>query len=89
MPNDDIFHASNKNFTRILEAAYWGQFISLRKTGVSCAALGWHEVCLSTNNKAIATASKQINKDLVKRGGLKSLSEGQITAPLFFYWEEK
>ena len=89
MPNGDTFHASHKNFTRILEAAHWGRFISLRKTGVFCAATGWHGVCLSTGNKAIATASKQINKDLVKRGGLKSLSEGQLSAPLFFYWEEK
>ena len=46
-------------------------------------ALGWHGVCLSTGNKAIATASKQINKNLVKRGGLKSLSEGQFSAPFF------
>ena len=51
---------------------------------VCCVVLSWHGVCLSTCNKAIATASKQINKDLVKRGGLKSLSEGQLSAPLFF-----
>jgi hypothetical protein len=47
-------------------------------------ALGWHGVCLSTGNKAIATASKQINKNLVKRGGLKSLSGGQFYCPSVF-----